>query len=153
MPRVQREARVAWDGNLPRGSGSITAATGSFADLPYSLATRVEQPDGKTSPEELLAAAHAACYAMSLAGELTTAGSAPEHLDVRAVVTLDEVEGGSHRIVSSDVLARARVTGIDGPALQRVAELASEGCPFSALIEASGEVTVKAILEGGTDGN
>ena len=90
---------------------------------------------------------------MSLAGERTTAGSAPEHLDVRAVVTLDEVEGGSHRIVSSDVLARARVTGMDGPALQRVAELASEGCPFSALIEASGEVTVKAILEGGTDGN
>ena len=153
MPRVQREAHVTWDGNLARGSGSITAATGAFEELPYSLAARVEQPGGKTSPEELLAAAHAACYAMSLAGELTNAGSEPDHLDVQATVTLDEVEGGSHRIVASDVIARARVGGIDETALQRVAETASLGCPFSALIEASGRVTVKATLEGGADGD
>ena len=153
MPRVQREAHVTWAGNLARGSGKITAATGAFEDLPYSLATRVERPDGKTSPEELLAAAHAACYAMSLAGELVNVGSAPEHVDVRATVTLDEVEGGSHRIVSSNVLARARATGMDETALQRVAETASEGCPFSALIAASGRVTVKATLEGGTNGD
>src|SRR5437764_13887185 len=128
MPRVQREAPVRWDGNLPRGSGSITAATGSFADLPYSLATRVEQPDGKTSPEELLAAAHAACYAMSLVGELTTAGSAPEHLDVRAVVTLEEVEGGSPPMVSCALLAGARATGLAGTELQAVSRLPCEGC-------------------------
>ena len=153
MPRVQREANASWDGNLARGSGSINAATGAFHDLPYSLASRVEHPAGKTSPEELLAAAHAACYAMSLAGELTNAGSAPEHLDVHATVTLDEVEGGSHRIVSSDVLARAQVVGIDESVLQKVAETANRGCPFSALIEASGRVTVKATLEGGADGD
>ena len=153
MPRVQREAQVTWKGNLVRGSGSITAATGAFEGLPYSLATRVEQPGGKTSPEELLAAAHAACFAMSLAGELTNAGSAPEHLDVQATVTLDEVEGGSHRIVSSDVLARAQVADIDESALRRVAEAANRGCPFSALIEAGGRVTVNATLEGGADGD
>ena len=144
---------MTWDGNLARGRGSITAATGAFEGLPYSLATRVEQPAGKTSPEELLAAAHAACYAMSLAGELTIAGSAPEHLDVTATVTLDEVEGGSHQIVASDVVARARVPGIDETELHRVAETANRGCTFSALINASGRVTVHATLEGGTDGH
>jgi lipoyl-dependent peroxiredoxin len=153
MPRVQREANVTWDGNLARGSGGITAATGAFDGLPFSLASRVEQPAGKTSPEELLAAAHAACYAMSLAGELASAGSPPEHLDVTATVTLDEVEDGSHRIVASDVVARARVPGIDEAALQGVAEVADRGCPFSALIKASGRVTVHATLEGGTDGD
>jgi lipoyl-dependent peroxiredoxin len=150
MPRVQREATVTWEGNVARGNGSISAATGAFENLPYSLATRVEKPDGKTSPEELLAAAHAACYAMSLAGELAGIGSAPEHLDVRAVVTLDQVEDGSHRIVSSELLARARVTGIDEAALQKAAEAASKGCTFSKLIEASAKVTVNAQLEGGT---
>jgi lipoyl-dependent peroxiredoxin len=150
MPRVQREANVEWAGNVARGSGTISAATGAFARLPYSLATRVEKPDGKTSPEELLAAAHAACYAMSLAGELAAAGSAPERLDVRAVVTLDQVEDGSHRIVASELLARARVTGIDEAALQEAAEAANQGCTFSKLIEASGKVTVNAQLEGGS---
>jgi lipoyl-dependent peroxiredoxin len=153
MPRVQREAQVTWQGNVARGSGAITAATGAFDDLPYSLASRVEKPDGKTSPEELLAAAHAACYAMSLAGELARAGSTPDHVDVRATVTLDQVEDGSHRIVSSDLLARARVTGLTQAGLERAAEAANKGCTFSLLIQASGTVTVNATLEGGTDGD
>ena len=153
MPRVQREADVTWEGNVARGSGSISGGTGAFESLPYSLATRIEKQDGKTSPEELLAAAHAACYAMSLAGELAGAGFAPDHLDVRAVVTLDQVEDGSHRIVASDILARARVTGIDDAALQEAADAANKGCTFSALIEASAKVTVNAQLEGGADGD
>jgi osmotically inducible protein OsmC len=153
MPRVQREANVTWKGNVARGSGAISAATGAFDALPYSLATRIEKPDGNTSPEELLAAAHAACYAMSLASELTSAGSPPEHLDVHATVTLDEVEGGSHRIVASDLLARARVKETDQGKLDGLAQAANEGCPFSALIAASGKVTVNATLEGETDGD
>lgn len=150
MPRVQREAEVTWQGNVARGSGAISGATGAFENLPYSLATRVEKPDGKTSPEELLAAAHAACYAMSFAGELARAGSAPDHLDVHAVVTLDQVEDGSHRIVASELLARARVTGFDEASLQEAARAANEGCTFSALIAASAKVTVNAQLEGGS---
>jgi osmotically inducible protein OsmC len=153
VPRVQREASVTWEGNVVRGSGSISAATGAFESLPYSLATRIDRPDGKTSPEELLAAAHAACYAMSLANELVSSGKEPEHLDVRATVTLDEVEGGSHRIVASELLARARVNELDGPALQRAAEAASEGCTLSALVAASAQVNVQATLEGGTNGD
>ena len=153
MPRVQREAQVSWEGNVARGSGAISAASGAFEELPYSLATRVEKPDGKTSPEELLAAAHAACFAMSLAGELAGAGNAPDYLEVRATITLDQVDDGSHRIVASDLHARARVTGIDVAGLEETAAAASRGCTFSALIEASGKVTVNATLEGGTDGD
>ena len=148
MARVQRSADVTWEGNVARGSGDITAATGAFEQLPYSLASRIEKPDGKTSPEELLAAAHAACFAMSLASELSNAGTPPEHLDVRAAVTLDQVEDGSHRIVASELLARARVKEMDQQTLERLASSASEGCPFSKLIEASAQVTVNATLEG-----
>jgi osmotically inducible protein OsmC len=153
VPRVQREASVTWEGNVARGNGAISAATGAFSELPYSLAARVEKPDGKTSPEELLAAAHAACYAMSLAGELAGAGSPPEHLDVRATVTLDQVEDGSHRIVASELLARARVKEMDKATLDRLALSASDGCPFTKLIEASAKVTVNATLEGETHGD
>jgi lipoyl-dependent peroxiredoxin len=153
VPRVQRQASVTWEGNVARGSGAITAATGAFESLPYSLATRVEKPDGKTSPEELLAAAHAACYGMSLAGELARAGSPPEHLDVSATVTLDQVEDGSHRIVASELLARARVKEVDEETLQRLAQTASDGCTLTKLIEASATVTVNATLEGDADGD
>ena len=138
---------------MARGNGAISAATGAFTELPYSLATRIEKVDGKTSPEELLAAAHAACFAMSFAGELAGAGTPAEHLDVNATVTLDQVEDGSHRIVASELLARARVTETDQETLNRLAQAASEGCTFSKLIEASGTVTVTATLEGDTDGD
>ena len=144
---------MTWEGNVARGNGAISAATGAFTALPYSLATRIEKTDGKTSPEELLAAAHAACFAMSLAGELAGAGTPAEHLDVNATVTLDQVEDGSHRIVASELLARARVKETDQETLDRLAQSASEGCTFSKLIEASGTVTVTATLEGDTDGD
>ena len=85
---------------------------------------------------------------MSLASELSNAGTPPEHLDVRAAVTLDQVEDGSHRIVASELLARARVKEMDQQTLERLASSASEGCPFSKLIEASAQVTVNATLEG-----
>ena len=94
MPRIVREADVAWEGNLARGTGPITAASsGAFEALAYSLPTRIAAPEGKTSPEELLAAAHGGCFTMSLAGELTGAGAPPERLDVHCRITMDEVEG------------------------------------------------------------
>ena len=153
MPRVQRSADVTWEGNVARGSGSISGQTGAFRDLPYSLPTRIGSSEGKTSPEELLAAAHAGCYAMSLANELASAGTPVERLAVTATVTLDEVEGGSHRIVSSEIQARARVSGVDAARLEEAAPAADEGCPFTALLKASGTVTVNAELEGGTNGD
>jgi osmotically inducible protein OsmC len=148
MPRIERVAAVSWEGNLARGTGAISAETsGAFTELPYSLPTRVGAAEGRTSPEELLAAAHAGCYAMSLASELTDAGTPPERLDVRCRVVMDEVEGGGHRIVASEVTAVGRVPGADPQAFERAAAAADAGCPFSHLLRASATVTVSATLE------
>ena len=145
MPRIVREATVAWDGSLSRGSGVARAGTGAFA-LPVDLPSRVGDPGDKTSPEELLAAAHATCYATSVAGEIARAGGTVEHVDVRCVITMDEVEGRGHQIVASDLDVKARATGIDAAGVEQAARTADEGCPFSALIRASASVSVRAEL-------
>jgi osmotically inducible protein OsmC len=151
VPRIVREAAVAWEGNLARGAGSLTAATsGAFTGLPYSLATRVGASEGRTSPEELLAAAHGGCFTMSLAGELTGAGTPPGRLDVRCTITMDEVEGEGHRIVHSALDVRAAVTGVDSGALATAVAAADRGCPFSALLRAAGVgIDTTTSLEGG----
>jgi len=148
MPRIERNANVVWEGNLARGSGRISGGTGAFENLEYSNAVRIGKGnEGKTSPEELLAAAHAACFATSLAGELTRAGSPPELLNVTANIVMDEVQGQGHLIVESQLHARARVDGIDEEAFRRVVEEADAGCPFSVLIKASARVSIDAELE------
>jgi osmotically inducible protein OsmC len=145
VPRIVREASLAWDGSLSRGSGVATAGTGAFA-LPVDLPARVGDPGEKTSPEELLAAAHATCYGTSLAGEIARAGGTVEHLDVRCVITMDEVGDKGHLIVASDIDVQARATGIDQPGVDEAARVADEGCPFSALIRATASVSVRAEL-------
>ena len=147
MPRAAREAEVVWEGSSAKGRGAITAATsGAFAGLAYSEPARIGAPDGETSPEELVAAAHAACFAMSLAAELTRAKAPPERLTVRAEVVIDEVEGGNHRIVSSALKARARAR-IGEDAFRAAVEAADTGCPVSALIRGTAEVSVDAQLQ------
>jgi osmotically inducible protein OsmC len=137
VPRIERTADVVWEGNLARGTGHITGGSGALDALPYSLPTRVGRPDGKTSPEELLAAAHGGCLTMSLAGELTEAGSPPERLEVTCRIVMDEVEGAGHQIVASQVTIR----GTDDRA---AVERADAGCPFSTLLRNAGvDVTVE----------
>jgi lipoyl-dependent peroxiredoxin len=149
MPRIERTAHVGWEGNLARGGGTIDAATGAFARLPYSLPSRIGDPGGKTSPEELLAAAHGGCLTMSLAGELTAAGTPPGHLSVACTIVMDEVEGQGHQIVGSRVEIEARVEGIDDAGLQAAVAKADESCPFSALLRRAGAwVEVSARLAG-----
>ena len=144
MPRIERHADVVWDGSNARGSGTITAGTGAFAQLAYSLAVRIGKgTEGKTSPEELLAAAHAGCFAMSLAGELR---DADPHVEVRANVVMDEVSGKGHLIVESQLHVRARAT-VDEETFRAAVAAADEGCPFSQLIKASARVTIDARLE------
>jgi osmotically inducible protein OsmC len=151
MPRIVRDADVVWEGNLARGGGTLGAASsGAFTSLPYSLPTRVAAPEGKTSPEELLAAAHGGCFTMSLAGELTAAGTPPGRLAVRCRITMDEVEGQGHLIVHSALTVRARVDGVDDDALAAAVEAAHGGCSFSSLLRAAGvDVDIDATLEGG----
>jgi osmotically inducible protein OsmC len=147
MPHIERTAHVGWDGNLARGAGTLDAASGAFARLPFSLPSRVGEPGGKTSPEELLAAAHGGCLTMSLAGELTSAGMPPGRLDVECTIVMDEVEGRGHQIVGSRVAVAARVDGLDDAALQAALTKAHAECPFSQLLERAGaEVTVTARL-------
>jgi osmotically inducible protein OsmC len=147
MPHIERTTHVGWDGNLARGAGTLDAATGAFARLGFSLPSRIGEPGGKTSPEELLAAAHGGCLTMSLAGELTAAGTPPGRLDVACTIVMDEVEGQGHQIVGSQVEIVARADGIDDAALQSAAVKADEGCPFSQLLKRAGAtVTVTARL-------
>lgn len=147
MPRIERSADVSWEGNVARGIGRITAQTGAFAELPFSLPTRIGQAEGKTSPEELLAAAHGGCITMSLASELTQAGTPPARLDVSVTIVMDEVEGRGHQIVGSVVELRAAADGLDDAALQAAVAKADEGCPFSQLLTRAGaDVQVTASL-------
>ena len=149
MPRIVREAEIAWVGTTARGSGVVSAlSSGSFA-LETTIASRVAEPEGKTSPEELLAAAHASCFVTSLGSELARAGTPPERMDVRCTITMDEVEGAGHRIVASAISARGVVPGCDQAGFAQAAEDADAGCPFSALIKASATVTIEATLEEG----
>jgi osmotically inducible protein OsmC len=136
MPRIERTAQVTWEGNVARGNGSLTAGSGAFSGLPYSLPARIGAVEGKTSPEELLAAAHAGCLTMGIATELTQAGTPPERLEVSCRIVMDEVEGQGHQIVASHVTVPAAV-----PA--DLLERADDGCPFSIMLRNAGvEVTI-----------
>jgi osmotically inducible protein OsmC len=149
VPRIVREAEIDWEGTTARGSGVVKAlSTGSF-ELPSTIASRVEVVEGKTSPEELLAAAHATCFVTSLGSELARLGTPPERMYVRCTITMDEVDGSGHGIVASHIRARAVAPEADAETFAAAAQAADDGCPFSALIRASAAVTYDAALEGG----
>ncbi len=145
MPAVRR-AEVSWDGDLVSGSGRVTAATShAFDGLPVTWGSRTEEADGRTSPEELIAAAHASCYAMAFSSDLAKAGHAPEHLDVGATVTFDRVDG-RWTVVSSELRVRGRVPGIDAEGFRRLAEGARDGCPVSRALQGNVRLSVDATL-------
>lgn len=141
-----RRASVSWDGDLASGSGAASAgSSGLFSDLPVSWPSRTETPQGRSSPEELLAAAHASCFAMALAGRLGRAGTPPEHLDVTAEVTFDKV-GEGWEIVSSALTVRGRVPGAEEGAFREAAEGAKDTCPVSKALTGNVELSVDASL-------
>jgi len=147
MPHIERTTHVGWDGNLARGAGTLDAESGAFAQLPFSLPSRIGDPGGKTSPEELLAAAHGGCITMSLVGVLTGAETPPGRIDTTCTIEMDEVEGQGHQIVGSRVEFVVQADGLDDEALQAALVEADEGCPFSALLKRAGaSVTVGARL-------
>jgi osmotically inducible protein OsmC len=148
MPHIERTAHVGWDGNLARGAGTLDGESGAIARLPFSLASRVGDPGGKTSPEELLAAAHGGCFTMSLAGELTGAGTPPGRLDVHCRITMDEVEGRGHLIVHSALEVRASVPDLAEDAFATAIEAAHRGCSFSSLLRDAGvSIDIQTTLE------
>jgi osmotically inducible protein OsmC len=149
MPRIERTAQAVWEGSVARGAGALSAGSGAFSGLDFSLPSRIGRPEGKTSPEELLAAAHAGCLTMSLASELVRAGAPPGRIELECRIVMDEVDGEGHQIVASHVEATAAAEGLDEQTLQAATEAADEGCPFSQLLKRAGaEVTVSARVGG-----
>ena len=143
---ADRRADATWTGDLPSGSGVVTATTsGAFSDLGVSWPARTEEPDGKTSPEELVAAAHASCFSMALSAGLGRAGTPPQQLQVSATVTFGPVEGG-FKVVSSALTVTGKVDGIDQDAFQQAAEAAKDGCPISGALAGNVELSVEATL-------
>jgi len=144
MAMAERTATTAWDGDLPHGSGTVTGTSGAF-ELPVTWASRTQRSEGKTSPEELIAAAHAACYSMALSHGLGEAGNPPEHLDVSSKVTLDLVDGAP-TVTKSELTVRGRVSGIDQAGFEQAAFDAGRNCPVSRALSGI-EITVDATLE------
>ena len=130
MAMAERTATSSWDGDLAHGNGVVTGASGGLGDLPVTWASRTERSDGKTSPEELVAAAQASCFSMALAHGLNEAGNPPEHLDVSAKVTLDLVDGAP-TVTTSEITVSGRVPNIDQAAFEQAASEAGKGCPIS----------------------
>ncbi|MBI4302408.1 MAG: OsmC family peroxiredoxin [Chloroflexi bacterium] len=142
-----RRAHVIWDGDLASGSGIVSASTSqAFTALPVTWGSRTESADGRTSPEELIAAAHASCYAMALSAGLGRASTPPRRLEVSAMVTFDRVAGG-WRVVSSDLTVRGWVPGIDAAAFQQAAEAAKDSCPVSQALKGNVALGIEAVLE------
>lgn len=130
MLHAERQAEMIWEGNLVQGKGKIGLGSKTVEQLPMTWAARTERPGGKTSPEELLAAAHAGCYAMALALTLAEAGKQPERLQVNAVCTLEEV-AGKPRITRMNLEVRGKVPGLDAADFEQAAQQAEQLCPVS----------------------
>ncbi len=142
-----RRADATWAGDLPTGKGTVTAtSSGAFSALPTSWASRIESADGRTSPEELLAAAHASCFSMAFGNELSKRGFPPERLAVSASVTLDLTDAG-RRVISSALTVSGRASGIDAATFAEIAEVAKDGCPISNAIKGNVALSVEATLE------
>jgi len=145
MSKINDSTALAeWKGDLPKGAGSLRAGTAAF-DLPYTFASRFEKDRSKTNPEELIAAAHAGCYSMALAGALSRAGHPPSSVKTRATVTLERVnEKPTVTFVRLEV--EGIVPGIDEEAFKRHAEEAKAGCPISRLLAPGTKIELNAEL-------
>jgi len=144
---VTRSANATWRGNLLEGSGSVSSGTSQrLNDLPVSWNARTADPEGLTSPEELLAAAHASCFSMALSSNLAKAGYRAEQLDVTSTITADKLDAG-WTVISSALTVRGRVPGADDEAFQAAANAAKDGCPISRALKGNVELSVEATLE------
>ncbi len=146
MAAIKRSADVVWEGTIARGAGQLSGDSGAFTGLPVTAASRFGEPEGKTSPEELIAAAHAACFTMALGSILAREHTPPERLAVTAVVTLDEIEG-KYTITTSDLDVAGRVGGIDEAAFERATQEAEQSCPVSRALAGSVEIRSHSRLE------
>jgi osmotically inducible protein OsmC len=146
MADIERKAEAVWSGGLPGGSGEISSESGTLASAAYSFATRFEQQKG-TNPEELIAAAHAACFSMAFAATLGRKGHPPTRIHTQATCTLVKGEAG-FRITRMRLDTTGTVEGIDQATFESIAREAEAGCPVSNALRGGVEITVDAKLEG-----
>jgi len=141
-----RQAKAIWNGDLAKGKGTVSAVSSrKFSDLPVSWAARTEAPQGQTSPEELLASAHASCFAMALSAALGRNGTPPEQLEVTATVTFDK-GGDAWTVTKSELDLRGNVPGIDAAKFNALAQDAKENCPISRALKGNVALSVSAKL-------
>ena len=143
---IIRSAHAVWNGDLRAGSGAVSATTSkAFNDLSVSWRARTEESGGTTSPEELVAAAHASCFSMALSAGLGRGNTPPTKLEVDATVTFDQVDG-SWKVVSSALKVVGTVPGLDEAGFRAAAEAAKDGCPISQMMTGNVTLSVEATL-------
>jgi osmotically inducible protein OsmC len=137
---IERSSSAHWEGDLKSGNGRFELGSGAFSG-PYSYATRFESGDNGTNPEDLIAAAHASCFAMAFSNMLAKEGYTPDRVEVTATITLD-----SGTITGSHLVCEGRVPGIDDATFQDIGAKAKDGCPVSKALAAVDEITLNATL-------
>ena len=142
-----RTARTAWNGTLQEGSGQVELSSSKIGTYEVSFPKRAaDEAGGTTSPEELIAAAHSACFAMALSSEIGKAGGTPNSLEITADVTLGQKDGGPH-ITKIALTVRGEVDGLDGAGFEKAAQAAKAGCPVSKALAGVDDITLDASLE------
>jgi osmotically inducible protein OsmC len=139
---AESSATTTWQGSLTDGSGTTHPESGAFQDVEVTWASRTERSAGKTSPEELLAAAHASCYCMALSHELSEAGNTPDQLNATATISFVPGEG----VKTAHIVVRGTVPGIDASQFEEAAQSAGQNCPISGAIKGNVDITVDATL-------
>ncbi|HET7170648.1 MAG TPA: OsmC family peroxiredoxin [Gaiellales bacterium] len=144
---AESRATAVWEGNLVEGHGRVSASSGVFTDLDLTWAARTNRPDPGTSPEELIAAAHAACYAMAFSHALAEAGHTPERISVAAACHFTPIEGGGFSVSRMELDVHGSVPGVDAEAFQQLAEEGERGCPVSNALRGNVEIQLRATLD------
>lgn len=144
---AKRRANVTWENDLLHGSGKVSIGSGALPDFPVSWPARSEASSGgKTSPEELLAAAQASCFAMALSGSLGRNGTPPERLNVSAECTFDKV-GDAYKVTTMEITVRGKVPNIDRAKFEELASTAARNCPISGALKGNVQISENASLE------
>ena len=148
MTAIERTATVVWQGDGAHGKGTLNGKSGALNNLTISAPSRFESSSGNTSPEELIASAHAGCYAMALSFGLSGAGTPPTSLDVTSTVGLEkEPQGDGYRVAYSHLTLKGMVPGIDEAAFQKAANDAKENCPISKLFKGNADITLDTTFQ------
>jgi len=142
---AKRSAQATWDGDLPHGHGTVKGTSGALGEVPISWASRTEAPGGKSSPEELLAAAEASCFCMALSAGLGRAQKPPRRLQVSATATFDKV-GEAWKVTTMELDVVGTVPNLSAPEFEAAAKAAAEGCPISGALKGNVTVSVRARL-------